>query len=85
MLVREINRPDSGPGSDVEHVVEGGAGEGREVEFPGEGEGEDVVLHIQAIVFAFVVREKVFSCFVGVVATAILLAVLQYAGGKRGR
>ena len=43
------------------------------------------MLHVQSVVFGFVVREEVFSCFVGVVATAMFLAVLQYARGKRGR
>lgn len=83
VVVGEVDGPRARAAADVEDVVEL-LGEGRELQAAVEGQGEEVVLQVEAVFFAFVVGEEVGAVLVGVVGAPVFFAVAQDAGFERG-
>lgn len=68
--VREVDGPDARAGTYVEDML-GMVTYGREMQLAVEGETEEVVLQIEAVLFQSVVREDVFAIFEAVVEAAV--------------
>ena len=83
VVVSKVDGPGAGSTPDVEDMVEL-LGKGRELRFPVKGQGEEVVLEVETILFALVIGEKIGAILVGVVCPAVFRAVAQDTGLEGG-